>query len=115
MTTQDPRIRPIAASNLPAELSLHEGAQLASDLDDMELCGLCEDDALLNEPIVGKFKVDASHKPLPSPKGMTFTEWELHRITHLPYSSSCSRCIAGKRNNSHHRRSQNQAHPSCCQ
>ena len=74
MTTQDPRIRPIVASNLPAELSLQEGAPLAKGFDDMELCGLCEDDALLNEPIVGRFKVDANHKPLPSPKGMSLKE-----------------------------------------
>ena len=43
-------------------------------------------------------------RPLPSPKGPTQAERELHFLTHLPYAAWCPHCNAGKRPNSHHRR-----------
>ena len=57
MTCGEFRVRPIVASNLPAELELKEDAPIASDdaFADMDLCGLCEKDALLDEPIIGRF------------------------------------------------------------
>ena len=70
-----PRIRPIVAANLPQDLSrLDEDASPADDDGDMLLCGLCESDALLTEPIVGYHPSDSSPKGLPSPKEMSFSE-----------------------------------------
>ena len=69
--------------------------------------------AALGEPIIGKEGVlldehgDGAVTPdvIPAPKGMTPTAWARHCITHLPYCSSCPWCVAAKRPNMPHRRS----------
>ena len=30
------------------------------------------------------------------PVGMTAAEWELHKLTHLPYDPACRCCVAGR-------------------
>ena len=35
---------------------------------------------------------------------MTSAQYANHCLTHLPYHPGCAYCVAGKRNNSHHRR-----------
>ena len=43
---------------------------------------------------------------LPTPKGMTLKQREIHDLTHLPYEPSCEICVSCRRPNHHHRKSQ---------
>ncbi len=38
------------------------------------------------------------------PVGMTAAEWELHKLTHLPYNPACRCCVAGWKRDDQHRR-----------
>ena len=38
------------------------------------------------------------------PVGMTAAEWELHKLTHLPYNPACRCCVAGRKRDDQHRR-----------
>ena len=38
------------------------------------------------------------------PAGMTAAEWELHKLTHLPYNPACRCCVAGRKRDDQHRR-----------
>ena len=71
-----------------------------------------ESKALVKEPIVGVDKVVSDEatgsgalpaRPLPSPKGMTMKQREIHDLTHLPYDSSCEICVSCRRPNTQHR------------
>ena len=64
---------------------------------------------VFGDPIVGRHAApEDPTQPLPSkcPKEMTPEEFAQHCVTHLPYSDACPYCVAGKRPNVHHRRSQ---------
>ena len=39
-----------------------------------------------------------------APVGMTPAEWQIHRLTHLPYNAACRCCVAGRKRNDQHRR-----------
>ena len=39
-----------------------------------------------------------------APVGMTAAEWELHKLTHLPYNPACRCCVAGRKRDDQHRR-----------
>ena len=39
--------------------------------------------------------------------GMTAAEWELHKLTHLPYNPACRCCVAGRKRDDQHRRRDN--------
>ena len=43
-------------------------------------------------------------RPLPEPKAPTLAEIARHCLTHRPYAPWCRFCVAGRRNNSPHRR-----------
>ena len=43
-------------------------------------------------------------RPLPSPKGPTRAERDLHNLTHAPFAVWCPYCVSGKRHNHHHLR-----------
>ena len=69
---------------------------------------------LLKDPIVGVESTVVTEdgqagaippRELPSPKTPSEAERRRHELTHLPYASWCPFCVAGKRANSHHRRS----------
>ena len=71
-----------------------------------------EGKALAHEPIVGVHKVvfdettasgALAARPLPSPKGMTMKQREVHDLTHLPYDPSCEICVSCRRPNTQHR------------
>lgn len=71
-----------------------------------------ESKALMKEPIVGVDKVVFDEatgsgalpaRPLPSPKGMTMKQREIHDLTHLPYDPSCEICVSCRRPNTQHR------------
>ena len=84
-----------------------------------ESAGVVEDDevvdkslAMTGDPIIGMDKVifDESSgpgalvaRPMPSPKGMTARQREVHNLTHLPYDPSCEICVANRRPNTQHR------------
>ena len=55
-------------------------------------CGPCADDTSIVKPQLFQ-----------SPKAPSAAEVELHNSTHLPYRNRCPWCIAGRRNNTHHR------------
>ena len=38
------------------------------------------------------------------PVGMTAAEWELHKLTHLPYNPACRCCVTGRKPDDQHRR-----------
>ena len=38
------------------------------------------------------------------PVGMTAAEWNLHKLTHLPYNPACRCCVAGRKRDDQHRR-----------
>ena len=68
--------------------------------------------ALTGEPIVGTDKVAYDEetgpgaleaRPLPSPKGMSARQREIHDMTHLPYDPSCEVCTSSRRPNTQHR------------
>ena len=86
--------------------------------DDQQLSIADEDElvdegkALVHEPIVGVDKVvfdeatgsgGLAARPLPSPKGMTMKQREVHDLTHLPYGPSCEICVSCRRPNTQHR------------
>ena len=63
-------------------------------------------DHLLCLPCADQEKLDHSPTGLPCPPEFTsLKEWNKHCLTHLPYHAGCPFCVAGKRNNSPHRRS----------
>ena len=39
-----------------------------------------------------------------APVGMTPAEWQVHRLTHLPYNAACRCCVAGRKRDDQHRR-----------
>ena len=39
-----------------------------------------------------------------APVGMTVAEWNVHRLTHLPYNAACRCCVAGRKRDDQHRR-----------
>ena len=39
-----------------------------------------------------------------APVGMTQSEWQVHRLTHLPYNAACRCCVAGRKRDDQHRR-----------
>ena len=39
-----------------------------------------------------------------APIGMTAAEWNMHRLTHLPYNPGCRCCVAGRKRDDPHRR-----------
>ena len=39
-----------------------------------------------------------------APVGMTQAEWQVHRLTHLPYNAACRCCVAGRKRDDQHRR-----------
>ena len=39
-----------------------------------------------------------------APIGMTSAEWQIHRLTHLPYNPACRCCVAGRKRDDQHRR-----------
>ena len=39
-----------------------------------------------------------------APVGMTAKEWNLHKLTHLPYNPACRCCVAGRKRDDQHRR-----------
>ena len=39
-----------------------------------------------------------------APIGMTVSEWNVHRLTHLPYNAACRCCVAGRKRDDQHRR-----------
>ena len=39
-----------------------------------------------------------------APEGMTAKEWQIHRLTHLPYNPACRCCVAGRKRDDQHRR-----------
>ena len=68
--------------------------------------------ALTGEPIVGTDKVAYDEetgpgaleaRPLPSPKGMSARQREIHDMTHLPYDPSCEVYTSSRRPNTQHR------------
>ena len=84
-------------------------------------CGLCcggleteqdvarDEDAVLDDVVIG-FETDGNKslqtlREIPAPKGWSAAQWRLHCICHLPYDPRCPFCVAGKRPNSHHRKS----------
>ena len=54
-------------------------------------------------------EVDEEHeartpKTKKPPVGMTEREWNLHKLTHLPYNPACRCCVAGRKRDDQHRR-----------
>ena len=39
-----------------------------------------------------------------APVGMSANEWQIHRLTHLPYNPACRCCVAGRKRDDQHRR-----------
>ena len=91
----------------------------ADDQDNFDFCRPCVeeedvnfDDALLGEPIVGAEQVVLDEHgpgaleptPLASPTSLTPSQMAKHCLTHLPYCASCPICVAAKRPNTQHRR-----------
>ena len=46
------------------------------------------------------------------PVGMTAVEWELHKLTHLPYNPACRCCVAGRKRDDQHRRRDKRTAPA---
>ena len=70
------------------------------------------DEVLLGDPIVGVEEVRFEEgrgfgarepRALPAPKQPTEAQRAKHNLTHLNYETWCPFCVAGRRNNSHHR------------
>ena len=78
-----------------------DGSEFSDDIDDE----VREEDALFDEPIVGKMpKTPTSGvKGLPTPREMTPAQFRERCIPHLPHHEGCPYCTAGRRCNSHHR------------
>ena len=85
----------------PADPLAQDVLQTDFAVDDLLICGRCQDD----EPLIGK------PKPLSSPRPPNAAERALHEITQLPYAASCPFSIAGKRPNQPHRRVKVQSDP----
>ena len=91
----------------------------AVTVDEEEDIGVDPTELLLDDPIVGqhplpkKTKYTNPHvdmpklRGLPTPKTLTQAQIDEHMISHLPYWDGCEVCVAGKRNNTPHRRSSN--------
>ena len=52
-------------------------------------------------PEEGEARVPSTKK---APVGMTHSEWQVHRLTHLPYNAACRCCVAGRKRDDQHRR-----------
>ena len=65
-----------------------------------------EEDAVLDEPIIGKKPTTKTPgvTPLPMPREMIPAQLREHMITHIPYHEGCPYCLAGRRPNTPHRR-----------
>ena len=64
---------------------------------------LGKEDVLLDENGFGAILPDV----MPAPKGMTQAAWAKRCITHLPHCKYCPWCVASRRSNMPHRRSNN--------
>ena len=98
------------ASGAPSSSGALEGA--AVDEDDLEDDVMAKDVAW-GDPIIGEDEDDFVCKPcaeqdvlttagpkvLPCPKEMSPAAFAKHCLTHLPYSSACPYCVAGKKPN----------------
>ena len=65
----------------------------AGDSSDDEAIGVDEEDEEARVPRTKK-----------APVGMTAAEWQVHRLTHLPYNAACRCCVAGRKRDDPHRR-----------
>ena len=74
----------------------------ASVDDGGELCGECAPEAHDGDEVTDDENVETSMR-MPCPKLPTAAEKALHDLTNMPYRSWCLWCVAGRRNNSHHR------------
>ena len=95
------------------------GASEGDAVDDEEDIGVNPSELALDDPMVGPKPVAGktgylnAHadmpkiRGLPTPKTMTDAQMMEHMVSHLPYDDGCEICVAGKRNNTPHRRSSN--------
>ena len=82
-----------ASANAPVTVTLEE---------EDESGAMAVDDAEEGEDEVGDEARVPKTKKLPV--GMTTAEWQVHRLTHLPYNAACRCCVAGRKRDDQHRR-----------
>ena len=80
-----------ASASAPVTVTLEE---------EDESGAMAVDDAEEGEEEVGdEARVPKTKK---SPVGMTPAEWQVHRLTHLPYNAACRCCVAGRKRDDQH-------------
>ena len=64
-----------------------------------------------DEEVCGTGDDEQAQRPsgLPGPKTPSAAEIDLHNLTHMPYRSWCPHCVAGRRPNTQHHKSDSQS------